>query len=501
MKTILEVGHQADLGLIRTQQEDAYALQVNPPNPLSLRSKGTIFIVADGVGGYQAGELASRIAAGSIINKYYADFNENIVTSLKHSIETVNKEINQSAIRDGLARMSTTVVCAVIREDELYVAHVGDSRAYLARAGQLVQLTADHSWVAEQVRLGQISEQEALTHPQRNLVTRSLGIKPQVEVDVRLVGKLQDGDRVLLCTDGLYENVPAEELSRVLVDNPKPQHACGELIRLANLAGGSDNITVIVVGVQQVPSSVSEEGVPALKPNSAGDLKNGTVRPVSPPPVAFTPVKETVPVMEVPPAIETTPVTEARPTPPVIPDALSVKPVARSLQAHARPFSYSLVEGAERSLPASFRVRWEIELAHESTKADEPPWSYEITLPSGIKILIAVRFSTPDIPAYPELVEIFAGIGSAGRSCLLAHPGVTIDSLKRGLSNHQKLVIILNLNETVQIIDNHGISIMAHVIRCEWTAEDGKAPVLSSIQLNFLVDADLDQFVNQREVA
>jgi serine/threonine protein phosphatase PrpC len=252
MKARLSVGHLADLGRERDTQEDAYALNANV-----VQRKGAIFVVADGVGGYAAGEQASKMAVRLIVENYCTDSDDDSSRSLKRAIESANTSIYEAAQSPGQERMGTTVVCAVIRDADLYVAHVGDSRAYLLRDSQLRQLTQDHSWVAEQVRLGMLSVQESVHHPRRNVIMRSLGKNPQVEPEVQVPGSLRDNDRLLLCTDGLYDGVSEDQIAKVLAQYP-PQQACQRLIRLANEAGGSDNITAVIVEVHLEPEPVAD---------------------------------------------------------------------------------------------------------------------------------------------------------------------------------------------------------------------------------------------------
>lgn len=245
-KTHLIVGHLADIGAARDHQEDAYAFQLNPTDPELSQRKGSIFIVADGIGGYQAGEIASRMAVRIIPEKYYSNPNDRVLESITEAMTFTNDAIYQSAQTPGREKMATTVVCAVIRENTLFIGYVGDSRAYLFRAGVLTRLTEDHSWMNEQVRLGNIAPEELTNHPQRNLITRSLGSKPQVIPEIKEIGPLQNDDRIILCTDGLTEHLNDEQIGQVL-GQASPPRACQILVDLANAAGGTDNITVLIV--------------------------------------------------------------------------------------------------------------------------------------------------------------------------------------------------------------------------------------------------------------
>ena len=264
MKSIVTIGHLADIGLERDHQEDAYGYRPFAKLTESERAKGQLFVVADGVGGQEAGEVASKLAVETILQQYYAA-GVDAVESLRLALLMANQEVYATARKMGYQKMATTVVCAVIRDQELIVGHVGDSRAYLWRLDQLQRLTVDHSWVAEQIAAGALPADAALSHPYRSLITRSLGNKPDVLPVIRHVDALVDGDRILLCTDGLYDGVPDARIAQVL-RRLSAQDACRELVCLANDAGGTDNISVMVLDIQLVQdaneaSQFSENGM------------------------------------------------------------------------------------------------------------------------------------------------------------------------------------------------------------------------------------------------
>ncbi|HEY9077708.1 MAG TPA: Stp1/IreP family PP2C-type Ser/Thr phosphatase [Anaerolineaceae bacterium] len=277
MKVYFNLGHQSDLGRERQVQEDAYACQ-----PLDLspgQRKGVLFIVADGVGGRQAGEIASQMAVKTIMQTYYADPGDEPSAAIYKAFQAANNAIYRAAQAPGREKMATTAVCTIVRNGELIVANAGDSRAYLMRDGRLEQITNDHSWVAEQVAAGILTEDEAVNHPNRNVITRSLGNKPDVEPEIQSIGQLRTGDILMLCTDGLYEGVPLHVMQEVLSNNPPPI-SCQKLIDLANQAGGSDNITVVVaeVKVEGVDAASVDKGEQAeRREDSTG---NHLVKPV-----------------------------------------------------------------------------------------------------------------------------------------------------------------------------------------------------------------------------
>lgn len=213
--------------------------------------KGALFIVADGMGGHAAGEVASEIAVDAVTNVYYQDDSDDAATSLLHAIKRANALIHQRAAENMLrSGMGTTCVAAVLRGSTAYIANVGDSRAYIVRGGTVRQISQDHSWVAEQVRAGLLTEEQARTHAQRNVITRCLGTQSDVDIDV-FPEPLEENDALLLCSDGLSGLVSDDEIQRI-VEQAVPQESVYHLIERANENGGPDNITAIVIRVQEV---------------------------------------------------------------------------------------------------------------------------------------------------------------------------------------------------------------------------------------------------------
>lgn len=246
----LDVAQLTDVGRKREHNEDNMAYVI-PKDMQVMARKGALFIVADGMGGHAAGEVASEIAVDTITNVYYQDDNDDVTTSLLHAIKRANALIHQRAAENMLrSGMGTTCVAAVLRGNMAYIANVGDSRAYLVRGSQVKQISQDHSWVGEQVRAGLLTEEQARTHAQRNVITRSLGTQPDVEIDI-FSELLQEGDSMVLCTDGLSGLISDEEI-RCIVDQSRPQESVYHLVERANENGGPDNITAIVILVQEV---------------------------------------------------------------------------------------------------------------------------------------------------------------------------------------------------------------------------------------------------------
>ena len=251
----ITLGSLTHVGKVRTSNQDDYCavLDLNAPP-----GTDALLAVADGMGGHQAGDVASKLAIRGLVQRLApSEGGEPTLlsqarydTRLEQVVQQVNAEVSQEALRPETYGMGSTLTVAVIAGTSLTVAQVGDSRAYLLRQGQLRQLTQDHSWVAEQVAQGMLTPQEAREHPRRNILTRALGTAPQVEVDT-LVFPLEEGDVLMLCSDGLHGLVTDEELARVL-GHEAPQAAAQTLVDQANALGGHDNITVVIARVERL---------------------------------------------------------------------------------------------------------------------------------------------------------------------------------------------------------------------------------------------------------
>jgi protein phosphatase len=212
-------------------------------------ARAPLFVVADGMGGAQAGEVASQVAVQQFEQGLSGDGPPE--ERLSHAVQRANHEIYELSHADAArAGMGTTLTAAYLDEDRVAIAHVGDSRAYLLRDGELTRLTEDHSLVEELRRKGKLTEEEALEHPQRSVITRALGIEPTVEVDTWSY-PVRAGDVVLLCSDGLTSMIAEGEVKRALIESPNVATAADRLIDEANAAGGRDNITVILFRVEE----------------------------------------------------------------------------------------------------------------------------------------------------------------------------------------------------------------------------------------------------------
>jgi len=249
-----------DQGRRRPHNEDFIAFF--EPNDLSeIQTSGNLYIVADGVGGAESGERASRFATQKVLYEYYQNPEANPGDRLRNAMRQAGNEIYQYATESvGLTRMATTMVAAVIRDQMLTVANVGDSRAYLIRNGHIEQITRDHSIVGEMVRNGLMTEEEASRSKVKNKITRSLGGEFDVRVDVFKAIPLQPGDLVLLCSDGLTRYANSKDLIKISSQNT-PQEAVKQMIDFANAAGGADNISVILVEIGQ-PLDAEEPTLP-----------------------------------------------------------------------------------------------------------------------------------------------------------------------------------------------------------------------------------------------
>jgi protein phosphatase len=256
-----------DVGQMRDNNEDEFRLQVTYGSDAAPRG---LFVVADGMGGHAAGEVASRLAAEAITAQLAPLLTSQgdpkqtrrldaepsaganpaaLETAVRSAIAQANRtildyaKVHSQAAREG---MGTTVTLALVEGDTAVIANVGDSRTYLWHEGELNQVSTDHSMVASLVAAGQLEPEAVYTHANRNLIYRSLGGVTQVEVDVFHL-HLVPGDRLLLCSDGLWEMVRDPEIGTILADAATPEAACTELVRQANAQGGEDNISVVVV--------------------------------------------------------------------------------------------------------------------------------------------------------------------------------------------------------------------------------------------------------------
>lgn len=255
----LESAQNTDPGRKRPNNED-WVTGFEPTNSLEKQNSGSLYIVADGVGGASRGERASQYAAERVLFDFFKESTLEPATRLQNAMRRVCREIFEYAQDSNLSRMATTLVAANIRGNILTVANVGDSRCYIIRSGKVVQITQDHNYAAELVRNGSMTAEEAKHTKSGNTLLRSIGGDPDVEVDIFEEIDLFPGDLVLLCSDGLTRYAESETLLRLCADGTSEQIS-QKLIDYANNSGGADNISVYVikVGSEAVRRDIDEE--------------------------------------------------------------------------------------------------------------------------------------------------------------------------------------------------------------------------------------------------
>jgi protein phosphatase len=240
----MKLRHSADtdVGKTRDHNEDSFGFGT----PEQAERLGDLLVVCDGMGGHAAGEIASKIGVEAILSIYYGEDSEDRAHVLQQAFEQANEQIYER----GNGSMGTTGVAALLLHDALHIANVGDSRAYLIRDGEIRQISRDHSFVSDQVAAGLITADQARSSPHRNVITRALGYQSGVTVDM-FRWPLQIDDIIVLCSDGLHGLVTDAEIARI-AGEATPEEAVHQLIGLANSRGGTDNITVAIVQVEQL---------------------------------------------------------------------------------------------------------------------------------------------------------------------------------------------------------------------------------------------------------
>ena len=244
-----------DVGIVRSSNEDNFSVLLGKDAPQG----DALLAVADGMGGHASGEIASQIALDALSDTLSKTSSPS-EQSFRRAVDMANERVYSASQLDNLRGMGTTLVAVLLVGGVLLICNVGDSRAYLLRAGRLTQLTRDHSWVGDMVARGLLTPEQASVHPRRNVITRALGVGEFVQVDVTRV-VLREGDRVLLCSDGLHGQVSQGVIASIL-QGQSLKRVAGDLVKSAKSAGGDDNITVVVA---QVDSAV--QAVPAQPEN------------------------------------------------------------------------------------------------------------------------------------------------------------------------------------------------------------------------------------------
>ena len=230
-----------DVGQVRSQNQDYVYASEQPIGNLP-----NLFVLADGMGGHNAGDFASRCAVSVIEASVKKDMSFNPIKIMRHAIEEANEKIHELAKADaGKAGMGTTLVAVTVVGYYAYVANVGDSRLYISGEQGLVQITRDHSLVGEMVRAGELSPEQARNHPNKNIITRAVGAGQKLEIDF-FDEDLRKGDILLLCSDGLSNMVEDEEIEKIIKSGRELPKIAMDLIERANRNGGKDNIAVVL---------------------------------------------------------------------------------------------------------------------------------------------------------------------------------------------------------------------------------------------------------------
>ena len=268
----LHVHGETETGRVRDHNEDSILKLGGEQSPPGVDA---LLVVADGMGGHAAGEVASKLTVEHIEQHFTSGaFASTTADEFEEALRTLLQNVNQAVYTAGQDTdkrgMGTTCTLVVIKDDHLYYAHVGDSRAYLVRGGELDQVTDDHSWVEEMVRAESLSKEEARTHPNRNVITRAIGLDVSVVVDTGVCA-LRDGDLVMLCSDGLNSMISDEEIHDVLAGSSHTT-VCTELIAAANQSGGHDNTSVVV-------ACLDDKAKPESPITDASDRKTLDIKP------------------------------------------------------------------------------------------------------------------------------------------------------------------------------------------------------------------------------
>jgi PPM family protein phosphatase len=250
VRTGIEVSVQSDIGCLRQNNEDSFGYW-EPEDDQQFLRKGRLAVVADGMGGYEGGQEASRLAVETLVEVYRDFGGDDPQAALVEALQAAHEQIREySFAHPGLRGMGTTCTAAAIVQDSLYYVHVGDTRLYLIRDGQITRVTRDHSYVGRLVESGMISPEEAENHPQRNILTAALGTNPDLIMDSPGQPEpLRPEDVLLICSDGLWGQVRDSEILDA-VENKSAEQTGRKLIELARERGGPDNITVEVLRVR-----------------------------------------------------------------------------------------------------------------------------------------------------------------------------------------------------------------------------------------------------------
>ena len=244
-----KIGMLTDVGQVRTVDEDSILAADLSFGVNSESSKFLLLAVADGMGGHAKGEEASKIALNAIARAVIPDLLNNtpFTKILEKGIQNANQDIlDYTAENPEASGMGTTSVCAVVKDNQIHLANVGDSRAYRVSDDEICRVTKDHSYVQALIDEDEITEEQAREHPRKNEITRAVGIMPSIEVDTMKL-TLDSDESLLLCCDGVIAHLSDDDIHKIIRDSPDPQTACQGIVDMANERGGSDNISLIIL--------------------------------------------------------------------------------------------------------------------------------------------------------------------------------------------------------------------------------------------------------------
>jgi protein phosphatase len=304
-RLIVQAVMKTDVGLVRSENQD-FGTYTTPAEERESHPGGRLLVVADGMGGHRGGATASRIAGETVKAQYLGSEEDDIAAALRDALARANARIfTEAQANPDLRGMGTTTSALVVRNNNAWFAHVGDSRIYLIRDGAIKQLTEDHSLVASMVREGLLTSSEAENHPRRNVLQRSMGVGEDVEIDVSGPLPVQEGDVFILCSDGLHGLLREPEILEIATTLPL-EAAANEYVRRALDRGAPDNVTVIVARIAR-PDELTDDTVI--------DRSRDTTKKVAAAPPEESPLDETQPLETAPPDLDQT-VRVQQPQPP-----------------------------------------------------------------------------------------------------------------------------------------------------------------------------------------
>ena len=268
-----KIGMLTDVGQVRPVDEDSILAADLSFGVNSESSKFLLLAVADGMGGHAKGEEASKIALNAIARAVIPDLlnNTSFTKILEKGIQNANQDIlDYTAKNPEASGMGTTSVCAVVKDNQIHLANVGDSRAYRVSDDEICRVTKDHSYVQALIDEGDITEEQAREHPRKNEITRAVGIMPSIEVDTMKL-TLDSDESLLLCCDGVIAHLSDDDIHKIIRDSPDPQTACQEIVDMANERGGSDNISLIILSSEGSDTKETEPDTKETEPDTTSD--------------------------------------------------------------------------------------------------------------------------------------------------------------------------------------------------------------------------------------